>query len=54
MERWGAPSPLLSWAPVVGDPLTVVAGLARAPPSTFAAVVLPLRVLRYALIAGLF
>ena len=30
-RRWGRWSLLLSWAPVVGDPLTVVAGLLREP-----------------------
>ena len=54
MERWGPASLLLSWAPVVGDPLTVVAGLARVSFGLFVLVVLPLRVLRYVLIAGLF
>lgn len=30
-RRWGWPSLLLSWAPVVGDPLTLIAGLLRVP-----------------------
>ena len=28
-ERWGRWSLLLSWAPVIGDPLTVIAGMMR-------------------------
>ncbi|WP_306520535.1 YqaA family protein [Rheinheimera sp.] len=28
-ERWGSASILLSWLPVVGDPLTIVAGVMR-------------------------
>lgn len=53
MDRWGPWSLALSWAPVVGDPLTVVAGMARVPFWLFVAVVIPLRVGRYLLIAGL-
>ena len=30
-ERWGVWSLLLAWTPVVGDPLTFVAGLMRTP-----------------------
>lgn len=39
--------------PVVGDPITVVAGIVRVPFGLFVAVVIPLRVGRYLLIAGL-
>lgn len=53
MDRWGSWSLALSWAPFVGDPLTIVAGLARVPFGLFVAVVIPLRVGRYLLIAGL-
>lgn len=34
-RRWGRWSLLLSWAPIVGDPLTVVAGVLREPFWTF-------------------
>lgn len=51
MDRFGPASLLLSWAPVVGDPLTLVAGAARVSPIVFALVVFPLRVGRYLLIA---
>lgn len=52
-ERFGPWSLLLSWAPVVGDPITVVAGVARVSFVVFLLVVIPLRVGRYLLIAGL-
>jgi membrane protein YqaA with SNARE-associated domain len=31
MQRWGSPALLLSWLPVVGDPLCLAAGWARIP-----------------------
>ena len=31
IHRWGAPAMILAWAPVIGDPLTVLAGLAGMP-----------------------
>lgn len=52
-ERWGAWALLASWLPVVGDPLTIVAGLARVRPWLFAVIVPALRVARYVAIAGL-
>lgn len=53
MDRWGPWSLALSPLPVVGDPITVVAGIVRVPFGLFVAVVIPLRVGRYLLIAGL-
>jgi len=53
MDRWGPWSLVLTPLPLVGDPVTVVAGLARVSFALFAAVVIPLRVGRYLLIAGL-
>ena len=47
-ERWGAPALLLSWLPVVGDPLTLAAGVARVRPAVFVPVVAGLRLARYA------
>lgn len=47
-ERWGWPTLLLSWVPVVGDPLTVVAGLLRAPLPLFLIVVAIAKTARYA------
>lgn len=50
--KWGVWSLLLSWTPVIGDPLTVVAGVMRTP----LWIVLPLVVLakgaRYIAVAG--
>ena len=54
MDRYGWTSLLLTWAPVVGDPLTVVAGVARVSCWLFAVVVFTLRTGRYLLIAGLY
>ncbi len=47
MKRYGAWSLLGSWLPLVGDPLTIVAGLADIRLWVFVAVVFPLRILRY-------
>lgn len=38
-SRWGKWSLLLSWAPVIGDALTVIAGIARVPLAAFIALV---------------
>ena len=51
VERWGGWALGLSWLPVVGDPLTVAAGVARVPLATVAVVVPALRLARYAAIA---
>ena len=50
-ERAGVPALLLSWLPVVGDPLTLAAGVARVRPVVFAALVVSLRFGRYAALA---
>jgi membrane protein YqaA with SNARE-associated domain len=50
--RFGWPSLLLSWLPVVGDPLTVVAGFLRMPFAGFLAVVAVAKTLRYAVLLG--
>lgn len=47
-ERWGVAALLLSWLPVVGDPLTLAAGAGRVRPALFFAVVPLVRGLRYA------
>lgn len=47
-RRWGWPSLLLSWVPVVGDPLTVVAGFLRTPFLLFLIVVALAKTARYA------
>ena len=49
--RWGHWSLLLSWVPVVGDPLTVIAGMLREPVWRFLAVVTVAKVGRYLVLA---
>ena len=49
--RWGRWSLLLSWAPVVGDPLTVIAGMLREPLWRFVALVTVAKVGRYLVLA---
>jgi membrane protein YqaA with SNARE-associated domain len=46
-RRWGRWSLLLSWAPFVGDPLTVVAGVLREPFWTFCILVAIAKTGRY-------
>ena len=48
--RFGIWSLLLSWVPVVGDPLTLIAGVMRVPIGRFVLIVAIGKVLRYALI----
>jgi len=52
-QRWGKWSLLFSWAPFVGDPLTVVAGLLREPLPVFLALVTVAKVGRYIAVAAL-
>jgi membrane protein YqaA with SNARE-associated domain len=49
--RWGKWSLLLSWVPIIGDPLTLVAGLLRTPFPTFLGLVLLAKGGRYGAIA---
>ena len=49
-SRYGIWSLLLSWVPIVGDPLTLVAGIMRVPIGRFLIFVAVGKVLRYALI----
>jgi membrane protein YqaA with SNARE-associated domain len=49
-NRWGIWSLLLSWLPVVGDPLTLVAGVLRTPFVPFALFVLVGKAARYLLV----
>lgn len=51
--RWGVWTLLLSWAPIVGDPLTVLAGVFRTPFLLFVAVVAVAKLGRYLALAGL-
>jgi membrane protein YqaA with SNARE-associated domain len=50
-RRWGRWSLLLSWAPFIGDPLTVVAGVLREPFPTFLLLVAIAKTGRYIVLA---
>lgn len=52
-QRWGAASLLLAWVPVVGDPLTLVAGVMRVRLLWFVCLVGLGKGLRYAVVIGL-
>ena len=51
-DRYGVWSLLASWVPVIGDPLTVVAGLMRVSFLPFVLIVAFAKGLRYAVIAA--
>jgi membrane protein YqaA with SNARE-associated domain len=53
-QRWGKWSLLLSWVPIVGDPLTLAAGLFRVPIWQFFALVTVGRAARYIVVAYAF
>lgn len=50
-QRYGRWSLLLSWLPVIGDPLTLIAGVMREPWWSFLLIVLVAKAARYALLA---
>ncbi|WP_025127481.1 YqaA family protein [Pseudomonas sp. PH1b] len=52
-QRWGHWSLLLSWMPVIGDPLTLVAGVMGEPLKRFVLIVTLAKGLRYALLVWL-
>lgn len=52
-RRYGRWSLLLSWAPVIGDPLTVVAGMLREPFPIFLLLVAVAKIGRYLILAAL-
>ena len=52
-QRYGLWSLLLSWVPIIGDPLTVVAGLLRVPFWVFLGLVTLAKGGRYLLLAWL-
>lgn len=52
-QRWGKWSLLLSWAPFIGDPLTVVAGVLREPLPVFLILVTIAKLGRYIAVAWL-
>lgn len=51
-HRYGKWSLLLSWAPIIGDPLTVVAGVLREPFPVFLLIVTVAKVGRYLVLAA--
>ncbi len=52
-QRFGKWSLLLSWAPLVGDPLTVAAGVMREPLPIFVAIVTLAKLARYLVVAAI-
>ena len=53
VRRHGAPALLLSWVPVLGDGIVLMAGVARMPFGRFVAFTIVGKVLRYAVVAWL-
>jgi membrane protein YqaA with SNARE-associated domain len=51
-QRYGRWSLLLSWMPIIGDPLTVIAGVLREPLSVFLLLVTLAKVGRYLVLAA--
>lgn len=54
LDRWGLPALALSWLPIIGDPLTVAAGVARVRLAAFVPIVAGLRLARYGALLALF
>lgn len=52
-RRWGKWSLLLSWVPIIGDPLTVMAGVLREPFPVFLLLVAVAKTGRYLVLAAL-
>lgn len=52
-QRYGKWSLLLSWVPVIGDPLTVIAGVMREPLGMFILLVAIAKTARYVVVAAL-
>lgn len=50
--RWGSWTLLLSWLPVIGDPLTLVAGMLRTPFARFVLLVTIAKAGRYLVVLG--
>lgn len=51
-QRYGLWSLLASWVPIIGDPLTVMAGVFRTPLRLFVPIVAFAKLLRYLAVAG--
>jgi membrane protein YqaA with SNARE-associated domain len=52
-HRYGRWSLLLSWAPIIGDPLTIVAGVLREPFPVFLALIVVAKTARFIVVAAL-
>lgn len=52
-HRYGRWSLLLSWAPIIGDPLTLAAGVLREPLHSFLAIVTVAKLVRYLVLAAI-
>ncbi|MDP2848858.1 MAG: YqaA family protein [Humidesulfovibrio sp.] len=52
-RKYGRWTLLMSWVPVIGDPLTVVAGVLREPFVSFIVIVAFAKMFRYLVVAGL-
>jgi len=50
-EKYGKPSLLLAWLPIIGDPLCLAAGLLRCQPITFLILVSIGKLIRYSVLA---
>ncbi len=53
-EKYGAVALLFSWTPILGDPITFVAGVAQYPRKKFLLYVLLAKGVRYAVVIGLY
>ena len=53
-QRYGYPSLLLSWLPIIGDPLTIIAGVMKMPFKWFVIIILLAKGTRYALLISIF
>ena len=51
IQKWGAPALLLSWVPVIGDPLCVAAGWLKTSPIMSFAYITTGKLMRYAVLA---
>lgn len=52
-QRWGMYSLWLCWVPIIGDPLTAIAGVMGAPLGRFLVIVTLAKTLRYVVVAAL-
>lgn len=53
-EKYGMFSLFFTWLPIIGDPLTILAGVFRMDLTLFCGIVFSTRIMRYVVIAGLF